>query len=101
MVLDELGVLGAVVGVVPLVRRQQQLHQHVRHLRLVEGRVQGRVERQASEGLQQEAQQVLEGKKEEMNTIFTRRDTDFQKIMYRYAIGESSARYDISPLCNL
>lgn len=39
MVLDVARVLGAVVGVIPLVRGQQQLTQHVRHAAVQHGLV--------------------------------------------------------------
>lgn len=63
VVLDVLGVLGAVVGVVPLVRGQQQLHQHVRNIRLVQRCVVAGVECDAGQRLQQKAKKVLQKKR--------------------------------------
>ena len=52
MELDVAGVLGAVVGVVPLVGGQQQLHQRVRGVGVTECRVVGRTQRDARDRLQ-------------------------------------------------
>lgn len=59
MVLDILGVFGAVVGVIPLIRWQQQLHQHVGHVCFRQGRMVGRGHGHRGQSLQQEAQKLL------------------------------------------
>jgi hypothetical protein len=60
VVLDVLGILCTVVGIVPLVRGQQKLHQHIRNVGIVQSLVMVRVQGDGSQGLQQKTQQVLE-----------------------------------------
>ena len=59
VVLDEARVLCTVVGVVPLVRRQQQLAQRVRQAQFAQGFVVARVQRQNRHDLQHQHQQLL------------------------------------------
>ena len=60
VVLDVARVFGAVVGVVPLVRGQQQLHEHVGDVGVVEGLVMAGVHGDAGQGLENQAEQVLQ-----------------------------------------
>lgn len=57
--LDVACVLGAVVGVVPFVGRQQQLHQSVRRVGVAQRRVMCRVQSDTRHRLQHETQQML------------------------------------------